>query len=309
MKKIFVILATVLLGAATLSAQDMAQATETYNNGAAALNLGDKAGALSYFEQALQMAAVIGADADEIAANCKNVIPSLHVSLAKETFKDGDIKGAIAKLEEAIKIANEYDAPDAAADAAELIPQFKMKQGTSLITAKDYAGAIVVFQDLLAADETNGTAALRLGQCFAATGKLDEAIAAFEKAAANGQEAQANKQLGNITLKQAASALKGKKFADAVTAALKSYEYSANPQALQIAGQASQLQNKNADAIKYFEQYLEAAPTAKNAGQIAYTVGAIYQQQKNNAKAKEFYSKAVSDPTYGAQAKALLEKL
>ena len=88
-----------------------------------------------------------------------------------------------------------------------------------------------------------------------------------------------------------------------------SFELVSNPQALQVAGQASQLGGKNTEAIKYFEQYLEAAPNAKNAGQIAYTVGALYQQAKNNAKAKEFFSKAVSDPKYGADAQKALKAL
>ena len=61
--------------------------------------------------------------------------------------------------------------------------------------------------------------------------------------------------------------------------------------------------------INYFEQYLEAAPNAKNAGQVAYTVGALYQQAKNNAKAKEFFAKAVNDPKYGADAKKALAAL
>ena len=140
-------------------------------------------------------------------------------------------------------------------------------------------------------------------------GKLDEAKAAFETAAANGQEATANKQLGNIYLKEAAAALKAKKYADAVTAAAKVNDYTENAQAWQIAGQASQLAGKNNDAIKYFEKYLEAAPTASNAGQIAFTLGALYQQAKNNAKAKEFYSKATGDPKYGAEAKKMLDAL
>ena len=91
--------------------------------------------------------------------------------------------------------------------------------------------------------------------------------------------------------------------------ALESYEYNQNPSAFYIAGMASQYASKNADAIKYFEQYLEAAPTAKNAGQVAYTVGALYQNAKNNAKAKEFYGKAVSDPKYGADAQKALSAL
>ena len=64
---------------------------------------------------------------------------------------------------------------------------------------------------------------------------------------------------------------------------------------------ACQYSSKTNDAIKYFEQYLDAAPTAKNAGQVAYTVGALYQNAKNNAKAKEYYQKAVASGYADAQ--------
>ena len=94
-----------------------------------------------------------------------------------------------------------------------------------------------------------------------------------------------------------------------MAAAAKVNDYTENAQAWQVAGQASQAAGKNADAIKYFEKYLEAAPTASNAGAIAFTVGALYQQAKNNAKAKEFYTKASSDARYGAEAKKMLDAL
>ena len=116
---------------------------------------------------------------------------------------------------------------------------------------------------------------------------------------------------GNMTKKDAEVALNAvvAAIADAVAAALKSCEYGESAQAYQIAAQASQLAGKNNDAITYFEKYLEISPNAKNAGQIAFTVGALYQQAKNNTKAKEYYSKAVSDPKYGAEAKKLLDAL
>ena len=66
---------------------------------------------------------------------------------------------------------------------------------------------------------------------------------------------------------------------------------------------------KASEAIKYFDKYLELAPNAKNATQIAFTIGALYQQLKNNSKAVEYFEKAVADPTYGAQAKKLIEAL
>ncbi len=297
---------TIALGAAF--AQDLAAVTEVYNAGAAAVST-DKASALKSFEEALKQAEALGEEGQEIVTNCKNIIPNIRMSLAKDLVKESKFDEAVAALQEVEKVAEAYEALDVLDEAKTLIPQIKMSKANGLYKAKDYVAAADAFKEILDADPTNGNAAFYMGAALLGAGKNDEAKAAFEVAAANGQEANANKQIGNIYLKEAAAALKEKKYAAAVTAAAKVNDYTENAQAWQIAGQASQAAGKNSDAIKYFEKYLEAAPTASNAGAIAYTVGALYQGAKNNAKAKEFYTKAASDPKYGAEAKKMLDAL
>ena len=308
MKKILATIATLVVALGTVSAQDLAAVTELYNSGAEAISV-DKASALSSFEQALKLAEALGEEGQEIVANCKNIIPNLKLSLAKDLVKESKFDEAIAALQDVQKVAEAYEAFSVVDEAAGLIPQIKLSKANSLYKAKDFDGAAAAFKEILDADPTDGNAAFFMGAALLSGGKNDEAKAAFETAAANGQEAAAKKQLGTIFLKESSAALKAKKFADAVSAAVKANEYAPNAQALQVAGQASQLAGKNNDAIKYFEQYLEAAPTAANAGAIAYTVGALYQTAKNNAKAKEFYTKALSDPKYGAEAKKMLDAL
>ena len=308
MKKLIATIAafTVALGAAF--AQDLAAVTEVYNAGAEAVST-DKAAALKSFEEALKLAEALGDEGQEIVANCKNIIPNIRMSLAKDLVKESKFDEAVAALQEVEKVAEAYEAFDVADEAKTLVPQVKMSHAGNLLNGKDYDGAAAIYKEVLDADPANGNAALRLGVALNGAGKLEEAKAAFETAAANGQEATANKQIGNIYLKEAAAALKEKKYADAVAAAAKVNDYTENAQAWQVAGQASQAAGKNADAIKYFEKYLEAAPTASNAGAIAFTVGALYQGAKNNAKAKEFYTKAAGDPKYGAEAKKMLDAL
>lgn len=309
MKKIFATIAAIVLAAGAAFAQDMAELTEVYNSAAALLQEENKAGALENFNKAVIMAEAIGDEAADILSECKGIIPKLSLSMAKDLVKAGDFDAAVLNLDYVAKVAEKYDDFDTMGEATGLIPQVLKQKGATQIKDKDYAGAVDTYNKILADDPADGVSALRLGSALSALGKTEEAISAFETAAANGQDAQANKQIGTIFLKKASANLKEKKYADAVENALKSNEYAANPQALQIAGQASQLAGKNADAIKYLSQYLEAAPTAKNAGQIAYTVGALYQNAKNNAKAKEFYSKALSDPKYGPEAKKLIDTL
>ena len=309
MKKILLTLAAVVLSAGMLSAQDMSQATETAKTANEALVAGNKALALTGFQQALELAIACGEEGEELVATCKGVIPNIMLSIAKELIKEGNYDEAVGKLDEVAEKAKEYGAAEVADEAATLIPQTLIAKGGELLKVNDYAGAVEAYQKAQALDPDNGTLAFRLGQALAGAGKVDEALAAFETAAKNGQEEVAKKQITNIYLKRGAAALKVGKFAEAIADANKAKEYGDNPQIFLILGQASQKLNKNNDAIKNFEQYLELAPSANNAGAIAFTVGALYQKAGNKAKAREFYQKATSDKQYGAQAKQLLDAL
>lgn len=309
MKKIFVSLAALFAAAAMMSAQSMADATETAKLANESLSAGEYQTALEGFKEALKMAEACGEDGLELVATCKDIIPKTLNAIAKDLLKDKNYDEALAKFAETVSVAREYGDDETAAKAEELIPQIYMQKGGSLLNAKDFAGAAEAYKKAVELDPDNGIAHLRLGMALDGADRDDEAVEAYKAAAAAGQEKNANAQLGKLYLRRSVAGLKAKKYADAVKDAVTSHEYVANPQALQVAGQASQLSGKNADAIKYFEQYLEAAPNAKNAGQIAYTVGALYQQAKNNAKAKEYFSKATSDPKFGADAQKALNSL
>lgn len=309
MKKFLVSIAALFAAAAMMSAQSMADATETAKLANESLGAGNYETALAGFQEALKMAEACGEEGLELVATCKDIIPKTVNAIAKQLLQEDKLDEAIAKLGETVAIAKEYGDDETAEKAEALIPQVYMKKAGNLLNAKDFAAAAETYAKVLELQPANGVAALRYGQCLENSGNGEEAVEAYKLAAANGQEKNANSQLGKFYLKRSVDALKSKKYADAVKDANASFELINNPQALQVAGQASQLSGKNAEAIKYFEQYLEAAPNAKNAGQIAYTIGALYQQAKNNAKAKEFFAKAVGDPKYGADAQKALNAL
>lgn len=309
MKKLLVSIAALFAAAAMLSAQSMAEATETAQLANESLGAGNYETALAGFQEALKMAEACGDEGIELVATCKDIIPKTMNAIAKQLLQDDKLDEAIAKLGETVAVANEYGDEETAEKAQNLIPQVYMKKAGGQLNAKEFEAAAETYAKVLELQPANGVAALRYGMALENANKDAEAIEAYKLAAANGQEKNANSQLGKFYLKRSVENLKAKKYADAVNDANASFELVSNPQALQVAGQASQLGGKNTEAIKYFEQYLEAAPNAKNAGQIAYTVGALYQQAKNNAKAKEFFSKAVTDPKYGADAQKALKAL
>ena len=65
MKKVLTIFTVAALSMVSLFAQDMESATALYNEGATALNAGDKETALGYFEEALSQAELIGPEAED----------------------------------------------------------------------------------------------------------------------------------------------------------------------------------------------------------------------------------------------------
>lgn len=309
MKKIILIALSMAISAASLSAQDMAAATETYNNGATALNMGDNEGALQYFRDALSMAEACGEEGAEIVNNCKTYIPVIALSIAKEQIKNGDYDNAVTKLQEAVKIAGEYQNEDVSIEASDLIPQVYLQKGNDLLKKDDFAGAAESYRKSVEIDSTNGMACLRLGQALAAAGNVNDAVDAYNMAMRHGQQQNAVKQLSNTYIKLAASALKTKDYAKAVEYSLKSNEYSENATAMQVAGQASLQLGKNNDAIGYFEKYVALSPNARNVNDIYYSIAVLAQQGGDNAKACGYYQKITSDPKYGETAKQQIAAL
>ena len=309
MKKIFLMLVAAAMTALTVSAQDIAQATENYNNGAMELQMGNKDAALNYFQTALTMAEALGEEGAEVATNCKNAIPVLMVSIAKDLIKAENFDGAIEQLNKAIEVAESYGNADAAEDAKTLVPQVLMSKAGDMLNAKNFAGAAETYQQVVAADTTNGMAALRLGMALGALGKNAEAENAYLLAARHGQEKNAMKQLSSTYVKQAAAFLKVKKYQEAVDAALKSNEYQENATAMKVAGTAASQLKKNEDAIKYLEKYLELSPNAKDAAQMIYTIAATAQPMGNKEKAKQYYQKITTDPKFGPTAQQMLQAL
>ena len=309
MKKIILAIAAMVMAAGIASAQDMAQATELYNNGATAISMKNWTEALDYFQKALEMGKTIGEEADELVANCKTAIPGVTLAIAKDLINAENYDEAYAKLEDASKIAEEYGNEEVAEEAKTLVPQIWLRKGAAAMNLKDFASAADSYAKAYALDTTAGKTAFRLGQALGQLGKTAEAVEAFKHAAWNGEQEAAMGQISNLYVKEANTAFKAQKFADAIKAADKANSFAENAPAYLIAGQSAQKLSKNGEAIKNFEKYLELKPTASNASGIIFTVAALYQGQKNNAKALEFYKKIQNDAKYGAQAKQMIAAL
>ena len=179
MKKIL-LLCVAALTAFSAMAQDINQATESYNNGAMELQMGNNAAALDYFKSALTMGEALGEDGAELVNNCKKAIASTSLSMAKDLYNAKDFAGAAEAFKQAKEIAEGYGEAEIAAEAGELVGQANLnlynQAGKDALKAKDFAGAIENFTKVVELDPANGTAALQLGQAYMNTGNTDEAV-------------------------------------------------------------------------------------------------------------------------------------
>ena len=309
MKRIILMAAAAILAAATVSAQDLEQATNTYNNGVMALQMGDNTTALDSFKQALTMAEACGESGNDVAANCKNVIPGVMLSIAKDFIQNKEYDKAVTSLKETATVAKEYGNADTETEAIELVPQVLLQKANDLLKEKDFANAVNAYNEAIAADPDNGRAYLLLGSALASSGKIAEAEAAYTKAGELGESSDATKQLANLYLRVANSYYKAKKYTEAIEAAEKSISYvdsNANPYL--IAANSAQKLNDNAAAISYFEKYI-SMPKARNVNAYTFTIAVLYQQAGNKEKAIEYYQKVASDQQYGTQAQEQLKAL
>ena len=309
MKKIVMLFAAAAMTVSVAFAQDINAVTETYNNGAMELEMGNKEAALGYFQAALTEAEALGDAGIEIAENCKMTIPVVMISLANDLIEASEYDAATEWLTKAEEAATLYGDTEKAADAAAKKNQVLMKQAADLLKAKDYTNAIVVYEQIMAIDPTNGRAALQMGQAYNASGNQEKAEEAFNIAAANGQEKQANKQLSNLYIKKASAALKAKKTQEAYDFAVKSNEYLENANAYKIAGQCSMTLGKTAEGLPFLEKYVELSPNAKDANQMRFNIAATAQKLGDKEKAKAYYEQVLTDPKFGPQAQAQLNAL
>lgn len=304
--------AALVMAAATVSAQDLAQATETYNNGAMELQMGNNSVALQHFQSALQMGEALGADGADLVNNSKKGICSAYLQMAKDLYNAKDFDGAVKAFTQTKEVAEGYGETDFAAEAAELVGQtYKLKYNTdakAAMKAKDFATAVENFKKVLEMEPDNANVALQLGQAYMRSGDLDSAIEALTLAQTNGQP-NAPKLLSQIFLKKAQASLKAKKYDEVMALAAKSNEYVESANAFKLAASAAQKLGKNDECISLYEKYLAADPKAKDASGVLCTIAVLYQQAGNKEKAKEFYSKIVNDPQYGETAKEQLKAL
>lgn len=309
MRKFWLTITATLVAAGMYAQNNMTVATQKATLAKESLDSGDYLTAVSGFKDALSLAEQCGDEGTNLASVCKEIIPKALNAAARKSLNTNDFDSAISSLKGVVDFAGFYGDTQTAERAKALIPQILVKKAGVLLDSKKYEEAAEACETALETDPSNGIASLRLGMALESLGNYWNAVDAYKNAAANGQAKNAAARLGQCYLLRALEELKSNDFNAAVKDAVASNEYVPNPQTLQIAGNASMMSGNRTDAIEYFEKYIAAAPSADNLGQVAYVVGALCQENGDNAKALEFFGKAVSDPKYGADAKKAIDTI
>ena len=302
MKRLFVAIAALALAAGIASAQDYNAAVEAFNMGAQTLE-SNKAEALSQFKNALaQFEACEEAEAAEMVAKCKEIIPQTILSIAKEQINEAKYDEAVETLKEAASVAEGYGIEDIVTEAKDLIPNAWSRKGAALLKAKDYAAAAAAFKSVVDLTPEDGQSQLLYGQALMQAGDNDAAIAALEAAAANGKAEQANKLLSNAFLKNGQALLKANKAAEAIEALEKANSFVENANAYKLIASANTKLGKSKAAIEAYKKYLEVDPNAKDAADVMFTIAATAQKAGDKATAIEYYKKLSGNAKYAAQA-------
>ena len=302
MKRLFVAVAAFALAAGIASAQDYNAAVEAFNMGAQTLE-SNKAEALTQFKSALaQFEACEEAEAADMVAQCKKIIPQTILSIAKEQINNAEYDEAVATLKEAASVAEGYGIDEIVADAKELIPNAFSRKGAALLKAKDFAAAAAAFKEVVALTPEDGQSQLLLGQALMQAGDNAGAIAALEAASAAGKAEQATKLLSNVYLKEGMALVKAGKSAEAIEALEKSNGYVESANAYKLIASANTKLGKSKAAIDAYKKYLEVDPNAKDAADVMFTIAATAQKAGDKATAIEYYKKLSSNAKYAAQA-------
>ena len=283
-------------------AQDLNEATELYNGAVNALQSQDYKTSLANMEKALVIAQGAGEDGAQMVSDCKSIIPTLLIQIAKQETNANNFDAAIANAQNALAKATEYENAESMADAKQLIPQIYVSQGQALNKAGDYANGAAALAKAVELAPENGIAHLLFGQAQQKLGNEAEAVAAFEKAAANGQEKNATKLLQGIFVTKMINSYKAKKNADAVEAAAKALSYGDNANAYKYGGMAAVAAGKHDQAIEWLQKVKADAP-------VNYNLARAYEAKGNKVKACSYYKLIVTDKNYAQYAEAKIANL
>ena len=300
----------------SLTAQDLSEAVNLYNNAVKAFQEAQYTQAISDIEKALQIASAVEDDeqALDVKTNCETIIPQFYFSYARQQIKDKEYIEALQTLKKAMELAERYNNDDVLISAEDLIPQVYRAKGSADVEAGNIAEGIAAYRKALELDKDNSTIYLLIASAQRANDEAG-ALATFDQIIAmeNAKPedvAAAKRQAGNIYLRRAAAAQPTKKWSEMYENAQKAAAYdNTNTQILKLLGLSAVELKRWREAVTAYEAVMSAEPDARDKNTTIYRLALAYENLNNKAKACSFYRQIVSDANFKAFAEGKVKEL
>lgn len=268
---------------------------EVFNSANELLQAGKKIEAANQFKEAYKLASQAGEEGEDIAQQCKDIVPALFNQVASEAAKAKDFATA-KEIYNQVKVFGEEISNDEIINKAKAnLAQLTMIEGDNSLNNKDFAKAIEIYNSVLADDPNNSNAYARIGMAQNASGNVEKAIEAYRKAEELGF-ADAKNQIANVYTNQLKKAINAKDYATALSAAENAISAAPNNTAYMYGGIA-------AYNLKNYTKAVNLLKNAEGNPNVFYYLAQSYEKAGNKASACAQYKKLVNDGKFGAFAK------
>lgn len=265
------------------------------------------------FEQALDIADMVGPDAFDIKSTAQKQIPVMYFKAAAEAYKAKDYVDAADKFKIASEMAEKYDNQSLAEKAGRNVPALYNSIANSYRKKKEFDQALNYFDQAIDFKDDYAKAYLGKLLVYRDNGDDDKMIEMADKINEldKGGESQnsANNIIQTFYLKKAKTAVDGERNSDALNH-MKSYMEYGEPDA-QGYYVAALVYNAN----KQFEDAQEAASSGLNTSpdedlmaNLYFELGNAYKGQDKVSDACSAYSNALGGPN-GEAAKYQMEEV
>lgn len=311
-----VLTAMALVGAASLSAQDLSDLTAKYSEAAEALKVRNFTAAVPLFEQVIDAGEDIEG-AESIVAGAKQALPQAVFLTGGAAFQGGKLDDALASFTKAATLAELYGNAGVLNNSRMWIGRTVLKQGADAYNAKDYAAAAAIFQKGYDGNPKDTAVAMNLARSYIGLGDYAKGNEVYRAVIALGQgdsrfaeaAAAATASFTEDNIFRAAEAAKNNDFAGAITAADDVIAtIPADPVAHMTRLQAYNSTKNYAKVVELGDDAVAAQTTDEGRSGANFLVGAAYQNQSNWAKALEYYRRVTAGPNVAA-AKAQVTEL
>lgn len=296
----------------TANAQTKADAAQKYNDGVTAYNAKNYAAAITAFKGALDIAAKVGDEANDVVEGVGKLLPMSYLQNSLIQAKTKNYTGAVASVKEAIAVGEKFNDQTAVSKANNLLPQLYRLMGNQELGANNFEKAIEYYRVGLQLNPDATNSLLGIGLAYSKMNKLDSSLAYFDKCIEVGKRTnkldeveKATMQARDILLEMASAEEKNKNYEAAIE------EYN---DVLKYAPQSEIAYYKLAFCNYSISKWDEAEVAANKAleytlnptekGKIYFMLAGIGEAKKDIPMACDNYTKAQVDPKYKAQAAA-----